>query len=63
MNEHIRALAYNKFPHLWDSSASEQDIEEFVKLIINECMYVGRLAQINDQLVDLGIKEHFGIKQ
>jgi hypothetical protein len=39
----------------------DEQLEKFAKLIVNECMYVGRLAQINNQLVDIEIKDHFGI--
>jgi len=31
----------------------------FAELIIEECMYVGRLSQINNGLVDSDIKDHF----
>lgn len=37
------------------------DYRKFAELIVIECMYVGRLAQINNQLVDSEIKEHFGV--
>lgn len=35
-------------------------LAEFAELIILECMYQGRRAQINDQIVDAAIKDHFG---
>lgn len=39
------------------------DLTDFAELIIQECMYQGRLAQVNNQLVDSAIKEHFGVKE
>ena len=33
--------------------------EKFAELIVKECMYVGRLSQINNGLVDSDIKDHF----
>jgi hypothetical protein len=39
------------------------NLEKFAELIGLECMYVGRLAQINNQLVDTEIKEYFGVKE
>jgi hypothetical protein len=38
-------------------------IEKFAELIVRECMYVGRLSQINNGLVDSDIKEHFGVEE
>lgn len=35
---------------------------KFAELIVRECMYVGRLAQINNQLVDSEIKKNFGVE-
>ena len=32
---------------------------KFAELIVKECMYVGRLSQINNGLVDSDIKDHF----
>lgn len=36
--------------------------QKLAELIVLECMYVGRLAQINNQLVDSEIKAHFGVE-
>jgi hypothetical protein len=36
---------------------------KFAELIVQECMYVGRLSQINNGLVDSDIKEHFGVEE
>ena len=36
-----------------------KEIEKFAELIVRECMYVGRLSQINNGLVDSDIKDHF----
>jgi len=33
--------------------------DKFAELIVKECMYVGRLSQINNGLVDSDIKDHF----
>ena len=35
------------------------EFEVFAELIVRECMYVGRLSQINNGLVDSDIKDHF----
>ena len=39
------------------------EFEVFAELIVRECMYVGRLSQINNGLVDSDIKEHFGVEE
>ena len=38
---------------------SEESLLKFVELLVKECMYVGRLSQINKGLVDSDIKDHF----
>jgi hypothetical protein len=67
MNELIEHLA-EKATKEMDQEAFSEDMNippewyhKFAKLIVNECMYIGRLAQINNQLVDIEIKDHFGI--
>ena len=35
------------------------NLEKFAELLVKECMYVGRLSQINNGLVDSDIKDHF----
>ena len=42
-----------------DYVAGELDPVKFAELIVKECMYVGRLSQINNGLVDSDIKDHF----
>lgn len=67
MNKRINELAeqaYVEVPHErdWDATSQIFDKEKFAELIINQCMYVGRLAQIENKIVDSEIKDYFGIK-
>ena len=39
------------------------EFKAFAELIVKECMYVGRLSQINNGLVDSDIKDHFGVEE
>ena len=55
MNERIKQLALQANFLRKD----EKSIEYFAELIVRECMYVGRLSQINNGLVDSDIKDHF----
>ena len=60
MNERIRELYLHAFPpSLNDSTVCRMSAEKFAELIVKECMYVGRLSQINNGLVDSDIKDHF----
>jgi hypothetical protein len=66
MNELLEHLVekagYTPLPGFdFANDLQEVFLEKFAKLIVNECMYIGRLAQINNQLVDIEIKDHFGI--
>ena len=68
MNERIKELAEQASSKVtqnfnWDYLPQiDKDIfEKFAELIVRECMYVGRLAQINNQMVDSKIKDHFGV--
>ena len=42
-----------------DKNFLDHHMEKFAELIVKECMYVGRLSQINNGLVDSDIKDHF----
>jgi hypothetical protein len=46
-----------------DGKVVEHWLEQFAEQIVRECMYVGRLSQINNGLVDSDIKEHFGVEE
>ena len=63
MNERIKLLAEEAgFMDSWFSESGddcEQELKKFAELIVGECMYVGRLSQINNGLVDSDIKDHF----
>jgi len=62
MNERIRELvkqATTIEEHKWGVSYDNFNKEKFAELIVKECMYVGRLSQINNGLVDSDIKDHF----
>jgi len=60
MNERIKELYLHAFPpSLNDSTVCRMSAEKFAELIVKECMYVGRLSQINNGLVDSDIKDHF----
>ena len=67
MNERIRELAEQAGGEFYEGFAgstnfvkfAEDDFEKFAELIVKECMYVGRLSQINNGLVDSDIKDHF----
>ena len=68
MNERIRELAEQAGLEFDNDLALEpepiyyttqKDLEKFAELIVKECMYVGRLSQINNGLVDSDIKDHF----
>ena len=73
MNEQIRELAQqagmyvdlngNSWPKSMSAEECEAAYKKFAELIVLECMYVGRLAQINNQLVDSEIKDHFGVEE
>ena len=47
-------VQHREYNELWD-----ENITKFAELIVKECMYVGRLSQINNGLVDSDIKDHF----
>jgi len=67
MNERIKELAEQAGGEFYEGFAgstnfvkfAEDDFEKFAELIVKECMYVGRLSQINNGLVDSDIKDHF----
>jgi hypothetical protein len=63
---HTKHFAHvKKFKYVTpDQMSAAQDTlqEKFAELIVRECMYVGRLSQINNGLVDSDIKEHFGVE-
>jgi len=63
MNERIKLLAEEAgFMDSWFSESGddcEQELKKFAELLVRECMYVGRLSQINNGLVDSDIKDHF----
>ena len=56
--EIVKALANTN-----DGKVVEYWLEQFAEQIVRECMYVGRLSQINNGLVDSDIKEHFGVEE
>jgi len=66
MNEKIQKLMGkaldSEMRRTWDTMTYGdllQFSEKFAELIVKECMYVGRLSQINNGLVDSDIKDHF----
>jgi len=69
MNERIKKLAKqatkrisNDGKDFWLGRPHYREVldkEKFAELIVKECMYVGRLSQINNGLVDSDIKDHF----
>jgi len=66
MNEKIQKLMGkaldSEMRRTWDTMTYGdllQFSEKFAELIVRECMYVGRLSQINNGLVDSDIKDHF----
>ena len=59
MNERIKELMLEAGYAAPEIALRAQKLAE---LIAMECMYVGRLAQINNQLVDSEIKAHFGVE-
>jgi len=66
MNERIYTLAEQTGATRWNDELngnsidfSPEQFEKFAELIVKECMYVGRLSQINNGLVDSDIKDHF----
>ena len=66
MNERINKLfgraMDQSIPETWTTlTHSQLSIlkDKFAELIVKECMYVGRLSQINNGLVDSDIKDHF----
>ena len=64
MNERIYELALQA--QMAANNGDHVDVKimmaKFGVLIVKECMYVGRLSQINNGLVDSDIKEHFNIE-
>ena len=65
MNERIDQLLVKAGAYFGGEGVdySNFDPKKFAELIVLECMYVGRLAQINNQLVDSEIKDHFGVEE
>ena len=71
MNELIRELALQAGFYVANDKIytplSREEITKyqakFAELIVRECMYVGRLSQVSNGLVDLDIKEHFGVEE
>lgn len=72
MNEQLKELAFNAGFLIKKNNGDDfrwgymdpdlgEKITKLAELIVNECMYIGRQAQINNQLVDVEIKEHFGV--
>ena len=61
MNERIKQFAEQAGMIIVDDEFSTYGkfAEKFAELIVKECMYVGRLSQINNGLVDSDIKDHF----
>ena len=65
MNERIKELADQAgFQYIKDEGIGwagnyNDSLPKFAELIVKECMYVGRLSQINNGLVDSDIKDHF----
>jgi len=63
MNERIKLLAEQAgSTHKQNLGVYQfytDELEKFAELIVKECMYVGRLSQINNGLVDSDIKDHF----
>ena len=60
MNERIKELAEKcEGRTICECGEIGFNYEKFAELIVRECMYVGRLSQINNSLVDSDIKDHF----
>jgi len=60
MNERIKELAEKcEGRTICECGETGFNYEKFAELIVRECMYVGRLSQINNGLVDSDIKDHF----
>jgi len=71
MNERIKSLVYEAEKYAlnkandhdgdedYENTFEDDFQEKFAELIVRECMYVGRLSQINNGLVDSDIKDHF----
>ena len=61
MNDKLKELAGKaNFGYVEnDEVVFDKRLEVFAELIVKECMYVGRLSQINNGLVDSDIKDHF----
>lgn len=68
MNFQLRQLARaagffgNDFENTAFGTCHETALQNFAELIVKECMYVGRRSQIDEELVDVAIKEHFGVE-